>query len=382
MRAPRSLGRMISVLGLLAAVLPIWPSATVSAAEESGTETDRVDTEYAGIPLIDTGPVRVREQFLLDMGFLAFDPATAEILDPGQWQIDFVQSGTNSWSQSDAVDEVLTSRDERAPLTLARLRAIEGGGGKGLFYVDGELYRTSLSVRRGLTDRWQVAVTVPLLDFGGGFADGLVQETHDALGIPQAGRLGVPKDDYTVYLRDSGGNELFRTVPPDPALGDVTLTLKRQLHRGDSLDVAIEGHAKLPTGDESALYSSGATDWGILLAASRYFDRSCIHLAGGGVWAEASDLYHTEDQLLFMGFAAWERALGEKSTVFVQGTVAESPFQGLELDRLEDLSYLLDFGFKRSLGPETVAFVALSENLVNFGSSADVGLHLGVTHLF
>ena len=47
--------------------------------------------------LIDTGPLRIRDQFLLGMGFLGLDPVSADIVEKGKWQLDFIETVTNTW---------------------------------------------------------------------------------------------------------------------------------------------------------------------------------------------------------------------------------------------------------------------------------------------
>ncbi len=69
------------VAGLVLCVLLIGAPA-VSAAEVS---------RY----LIDTGPLRIRDQFLLGMGFLGLDPVSADIVEPGGWQLDLIE--TAAW---------------------------------------------------------------------------------------------------------------------------------------------------------------------------------------------------------------------------------------------------------------------------------------------
>ena len=73
--------RRIIVLGSLAFLL--WPRPGMSQV-----------SSY----LIDTGPLRIRDQFFLGMGFLAFDPVSADVLDKGEWQIDLIGTVTNDFA--------------------------------------------------------------------------------------------------------------------------------------------------------------------------------------------------------------------------------------------------------------------------------------------
>lgn len=59
--------------------------------------------------------------------------------------------------------------------------------------------------------------------------------------------------------------------------------------------------------------------------------------------------------------------------------IAFDPQRALDIQRLDDVSYLVALGFKKRVRGQWVAFLAISENILTFGSSADVGVHLGMT---
>jgi hypothetical protein len=364
--------------GALVAVICLCLAAAGATPAEA-----QVDAQE-GLDFLDTGPLRVREQFLLGMAFLAFEPSSADVLEPGKWQVDVVQSATNTWVQSDAVQTLLEERDGRRPVTLEELRAVEPEGERrGVYFADGELYRASVSVRRGLGKGLQLSLVVPLLNFQGGIGDSVIEGFHDSTGFSQAGRTGTFRDGYTVYLRDEEGNEVFRNRQPGAGIGDVALSLKARVPApGDAWRVSAEGLVKLPTGDEEDLYGSGSVDFGVQLNATRYFARSCIHLSAGALFLGAADVYHLDEQTQLSAMLGYEHALGTSSSIIAQVTVFQSPFEDLGIQRLDDVAYLLDLGYKKGFGQNTVFFVALSENFLTFGSSADVGLHLGLTETF
>jgi len=64
----------------------------------------------------------------------------------------------------------------------------------------------------------------------------------------------------------------------------------------------------------------------------------------------------------------------------MQATAAQSSFRDLEIQGLDENCYLVDLGLEKGLGNHWGAFAAVSENLLQFGSTADVGLHFGATH--
>jgi hypothetical protein len=370
-RPPQSRRGPASAWTRLATVLAV---AAAVAAPAAAQERERLE----GLTFLDTGPLRIRDQLLIGMAFLSVEPESADVLGRGEWQIDLVQSVTNTWVHSDSAERFLEARDERAPLTLEELRSIEpDGSDRGLYHVDGELYRTSLAVRRGIGRGVQLSVTVPVLGLEGGFGDGTIESFHDTFGFGQAGRKGTFRDDYLVYVRDAEGNELYRPDAPGFGLSDVSLGVKARLRAPSQWRMAIAGTVKLPTGSEDELTGSGSVDVGVQVLGTRYFARSCIHAALAVARLGESQLLG--DQTVVSAMVGYEHALGSRTSVVAQGTISQSPYGDLDIRELDDIAYLVDLGVKRGLSEKTVVFAALSENVVNFGSSIDVGLHLGVT---
>lgn len=334
-----------------------------------------------GLEFLDTGPIRVREQFLIGMGYFAFDPASADVLDRGVLRIDAVQSDTNTFARSSSVTRLLESRDQRSGVDLPGLRAIRPArNGSGVYFIDGEVTRTSVAMRRGFGHGIEVSVTAPLLRFDGGDLDGVVENFHRAFGVAQGGRTGAPRNEYIVYLRDVAGREVFRNAPSGRHLGDIALGVKVKVPiASDQWKVAVENVVELPTGSEQKLYSAGGTDYGSQLLVTRYFDRSCLHGAIGVVRAAKSDVFGTKQQTLGSAMFGYEHAVGRRSSAVAQLTASQSPFRSLRIDGLSTNAYLIDVGLKHAITAHTVAFAAVSENLASYGSSADIGLHVGVT---
>ncbi len=342
----------------------------------AGAEIDRY--------LIDTGPLRIRDQFLPGLGYLGFDPVSADILAAREWQVDLVLTASNTFAHSLEIERALESRAGREPLGLDELRAIDSDRpGGGLFYLDGEHARWALAARRGIGRGLQVELVLPVLHFGGGFLDSTIEGFHDSFSLGQAGRLGVPRDTFTAYLR-AGEREIYLDSSPGTALGDAIVGLRYDLRRvrpDPSFQLALEALAKLPTGDVERLSSSGSTDFGVQLLGTRYFRGSCLHVALGAAYLGRHDLLGLDAQTIVSGMLAWEIALGSKTTGLIQATVSESPFEELRSNDIDPASTQLTAGVKRAIG-SNVLFLGVTENLANYNNSADIGLHFGVTRSF
>ena len=111
--------------------------------------------------------------------------------------------------------------------------------------LDGETSRLRISHRRGLGGGWDFTFELPVLDRGGGFLDGWIQDWHDTFGLPDGGRELAPRDRYAYHYERQGAVLLDRTRGGD-GVGDATLTLGQRL----ADDTALRAMAKLPTGDE------------------------------------------------------------------------------------------------------------------------------------
>ncbi len=332
-----------------------------------------------GLDFLDTGPIRVREQFLIGTGYYAFDPSSADILDRGRLRIDVVQSDTNTFARSESITRLLDGRQRRAGVTLPELRSAATSGST-LYFVDGEVMRTSIALRRGLGHGQELAITVPLERFDGGALDGVVEDFHRAFGLDQGGRTGARRNGYTVYVRGASGREVFRNVPAGTRLGDVALSLKSALPlRSRHWRVALENVAELPAGNRESLFSTGGLDFGTQILVTRYFRRSCFHASAGAVHVAKSDVFGTDAQTLGSFMLAYEHAIVPRSSAVLQITGSQSPFRKLRIDGLSSNAYLIDVGVKRAISTRTIVFMAVSENLLEYGSSGDIGLHAGLT---
>jgi hypothetical protein len=119
--------------------------------------------------------------------------------------------------------------------------------------LDGETSRLRLAHRRGLGGGWEFGIEVPLLDRGGGFLDGWIQDWHGWFGLPNGGREFSASGQYRYYY-ERDGVVLLDETRGGSGVGDVELTLGRAIGAGR----VLRAMAKLPTGDEDALGGGNA----------------------------------------------------------------------------------------------------------------------------
>ncbi len=138
--------------------------------------------------------------------------------------------------------------ETRWTLDFANEYVAEGECAVECIVLDGETARLRLAHRRGLGAGWDFGFELPLLDRGGGFLDGWIQDWHDAFGLPTGGRELAVHDRYLFHY-ERQGVALFDETGGGAGLGDVTLTLGRHFGRAG----VLRAMAKLQTGDEDSL---------------------------------------------------------------------------------------------------------------------------------
>ncbi len=328
----------------------------------------------------ESGPLRIRDQFLPNMGLLALEPVPAATLKSGVSRYELVATVSNTFAMSESFTRRLEQRDARVPVTLDELREVDSGN---LFYLDGEVYRAALALDHAVSPRLEFGVTLQWLSFSTGFSDSIIEGVHDALNLDQSGRTGVPLRRYTTYLR-SGDFEAFEPHSAGGGFGDIVVRAKYQLH-GDGRNrfASVQLLAKIPAGSGKHVFSSGSADAGVQLQAGLAPDSSWrMHYSVGLLYLGEWPLFDLSSQVLLSGMAAFELGVGPESALIMQLSASQSPFAELDLPELGQVSLQASFGYKRKLTNGIMMFAALTENVVHFDNSADVGLHLGIGRVF
>lgn len=336
-----------------------------------------------GSAKVTPGPLGVRDHFLLAAGYLGLEPSAADVLERGRWRFDAVWSLSNTWAISPDIDLALRDRPGREPITrelLDELALLSPDGGS--IFVDGEISRLSLSLARGLGRRAQIELLVPIVQFSGLGLDASIERLHDALGT-EDGRSGAPRDAFLVSLI-SGLPRFEQRRRPSSGIGDIVLAAKVRVagEPSSSFRASIEALAKLPTGGDEPLASSGSADYGFQVLLARHLERWSFHGSSGIVFLGDSDRLGIGSQELFTASGTIERALGARTSLVAQLSASESPFGDLATSRVGLTAVQATFGVKRAVGHGYELFAAATENFENFTNTADINFHLGLARSF
>lgn len=295
------------------------------------------------------GPLGVRGHSLFQLSTIDFTPDAPVSIPDGEWELHTSITWLNVFNYQSET-----------------------------YLIDGEFVRAAATLWYGITDRWQVALTVPVEYIGGGLMDSFIEGFHDFAGLDQGGRREFDRDGFRIGVAGEDGILDWRPSDSGSRLGDVTIALR---HRAIDATPGAPGFSfgfklKFPTSADSDFYES--------------------HNLGLGV--DANLFYPVDDWFFYLGFsaamigdaevigeplepfqvsflAAIERKIDDDFSVVAQ-ILTQSPI-ARTFHEFAEWSTELSLGVKIRLLDNVTFQCALLENLFRFDNSADFGVHVG-----
>ncbi len=186
---------------------------------------------------------------------------------------------------------------------------------------DFETQRLLLNYRRGLGRDLEARLDAQLIARNGGVLDGFIQGYHDLFGLQgngadvPFGRGNIAQGRSIFAFSDANGRGIDRGNAL--GLGDTTLSLQRQISRGQFASAARVG-VKLPTGNGSKVLGSGGFDAGLIFDARAQFARNwaLFGSAGAHIYGDA-DVPNARNNGLSGGLGL-ERRVGRGQSVIAQ----------------------------------------------------------------
>lgn len=174
---------------------------------------------------------------------------------------------------------------------------------------DGETSRTIVSMRYGLSERWEAGADVPMISHDGGILDSFIEGWHDFFGMPQGGRDNARSNQLHYYYQRNDSDALDYSSS-NGGFGDLALFASYQLlaaEPGARRSVALRSGVKLPTGNSNRLRSSGAVDAHLRLTASdaetlREWNTT-LFASAGVLWLGKGDILENQ-QRRWVGFGS------------------------------------------------------------------------------
>jgi hypothetical protein len=323
------------------------------------------------------GPLRERDLMAFHLPRLEMMPTESSAAIGSGWSVEAELTHVNTYAMSGNVLDYLARRGGRKPVTArdaAALLAMRGD----FFYADGEFDQLAPTVQYKFNRCASVFLSWPVLSYGGGILDTLIENFHHTLGLGNGNREIVRRNEFNVIYR-VGRDQVVERGAPAGGLSDPVAGIRyRLLPPSSRWDLIVAGAVKIATRSRSAL-STGASDVGLQLALHRtfrrqgfYLDLSAVHL--GGVLPDR----RVDRRTLPSFVAAYELGLTRKTSVVAQFYVSPSVFRRAQVADLRPPRYEVLAGLRSRRGPLTW-HVALIENIIHLENTPDVGAQLGAT---
>jgi hypothetical protein len=332
------------------------------------------------------GPIRIRNQFPLSLPFLEFAADDNWMLKKRELRLDFHYAHSNTFVKSSGIVRNIQPRNGRGVLTReVAERLVQEQPEEEAFLFDTEVERWSLNVFYGLSDAVMIEAELPILRFGGGFLDPVIENFHNTFGFPDDSRPDFRKNISEAFLYINRQFLYFGPEDLDGAgLGDLVLSSKFRLLRGGKSWPAITARAviKLPTGDPQKLRGSGSMDYGLDLIVSKPFTKSCLHLNLGAVapgkWELMPNLYPSP---IYSALLSYERLVGKNTSLILQNLASSNVLTGVTDSGIGKISHEITIGLEIDHPPWLRWTFSLTENYAQYNNSPDIGFHVGVMYL-
>jgi hypothetical protein len=248
------------------------------------------------------------------------------------------------------------------------------------YYVDIELTELDVQLRKSMGSRTEVGLQVPVLRPTGGFFDPPLADFHRFLGMGDYGRSERP-DNTFLYTVAHDGKPAVQGVNDRTGIGDISLTLKRQL-RTSAPVISVLGTIEAPAGDARTGYGSGSWDFGVSLLSDWDLAPAYRLYAMTGVVFPGDIKGYQTIPLHTYGYAGigLEAAWWERFHVIVQTVVASSPLPDTGIWQLDWPGILLTFGGRYAFGRSSIEF-SLTED-PNTAGAPDFMANMGWTVKF
>lgn len=335
-------------------------------------------------PWPDPGPSFTQDLFPLNLVSLTYRPVGAETIGAGKWQYSFQVIRSNTLEFSDAIRNTLKDH-HGGRISVDRDTAEQFAGihpnEPMLFYFDGEVQRTELQFRYGLTPDTDLALTLGWLSAGGGCLDGLIEDVHK-IGFRQVGRDAIERNQLSAVIIQNGQVTYFsdRKIGCKPM--DPQLTLVHRLHEAQHWTVSFVGTLQLPlTTFEEGIRSDWDTSAGLAFqwrpAGNNVFNGGVAYLRRAVKDEKDVFPFHLKDQIdghLGWEWRGWSRVRPFLVLVCYDALTGKDPS-----GTLDKFSLLHDLGMHVRLGERTALTFSYTNNITHYRNTADLGFTLRLT---
>ncbi|MDP2877247.1 MAG: DUF3187 family protein [Holophaga sp.] len=338
---------------------------------------------------VELGPFPTREMFPLAQASAVYQPIDPTPLGVGRWRATFNHVRGNTFEFSDILKSQ-APRDVSGRVFLTRefvlAHAAEYATIPLIFYFDEEVVRSTVRVRRGITEHTDLWAEIPFQTHSGGKLDGVIEGFH-SLGFEQYGRDRVGKYQLVMVVMAYGkllfyNDESIRGKTQDPTLG-----ITHQFAKGEAWNLSAYASVKPPLTSTYAVYRSGWDQtygvtgrWQPLARHVLYFGGAFVRRPKGNVAYTTMTLGGPRDGL--GAHAAWEYRRSARWRPFFQlyyqtGLLKPQIYQKLDRPSLQH-----DLGLHWTVRRNATLSFHYMNNITHNENTADMSLGLSLDMRF
>ncbi len=259
----------------------------------------------------------------------------------------------------------------------------ESDEGAEAILLDGETHKAVMTLRYGLSAKWELGIEVPFVRHTGGSLDSFIENWHDTFGLPNGGREDVKTDQLT--FSHQLGTTVSTLGNSASSLGDVRLMAGYLLSSDDSSRWALRGGVKLPTGDANDLTGSEA---GALFVSIHHDNEDLIRhpdwtfrgSLGVTYLADGDILENQQENWVIYGSAMLAWQLSERLALKAQLDMHSAAYDS-RLRELGETAAQLIVGGSLSVTEKLQLDISVSEDIIT-DTSPDVVLQIGLRKSF
>lgn len=239
--------------------------------------------------------------------------------------------------------------------------------------LDFESYHLKTGFEIGLSDGWAFRFNLPFIARGGGTFDNAIDDWHDFFSLPRADRPNVQANQFQIrYI--SKGKTLIDLTQPYQQLGDIQISLGKQLTSNDGFTSSLWSTFELPTGDAANLSGSKNIDFSMFLASSSQLNTNWNLFSNFGVLlpGKSSNASLELESRVWFGHIGTSWSVIPELDLQIQVNGHTGFYKNSRL-RLLNSSYELIFGGSIHIDACSDIDVAFSED-IKVGAAPDISL--------
>lgn len=326
------------------------------------------------------GPLRIRDMGPFQLLRLNMLPDHAIAPTAGQFALELHWSASNTFAMDGDVADYLEARGDRAELStqdVANISALADNA----FLFDGSLGYFNLTAHLGFSDRWSGYLSLPVHRYSGGFMDRTIESFHDTFGFDSFGREYIDRDEFQAVIVLDGETFHLLDAPTRNGLGDPVVGLRYYHPLGGHSAVTFELAHKVAVLDPEDFLSTGSSDTGMQVSWHAHGLGNSIYTSFALVRAGRAEPFPASTRRYAPSVnIAWEHLVGSNLNLVLQLNAARSVFEEGADSELTANVFQASVGLRQRHG-DFVWSYALTENLINFNNTADLGFHIGFAWL-